>query len=61
MEQAAAGTRAVSDDIRDVTDAASRTSGAAHAVFAASERMAVEADGLTRDVQTFLDEMGRAA
>jgi methyl-accepting chemotaxis protein len=61
MEQAAAGTRAVSDDIRDVTDAASRTSGAAHAVFAASERMAVEADGLTRNVQTFLDEMGRAA
>ncbi|RJF84408.1 chemotaxis protein [Azospirillum cavernae] len=61
MEQAAAGTRTVSNDIRDVTEAASRTSGAAHAVFAASERMAVEADGLTRDVQTFLDEMGRAA
>ncbi|WP_345773890.1 methyl-accepting chemotaxis protein [Azospirillum endophyticum] len=61
MEQAAAGTRAVSDDIRDVTDAAGRTSGTAHEVFAASERMAAEADRLTREVQHFLDEMHRVA
>jgi len=61
MEQAAAGTRAVSDDIRDVTDAATRTSGAAHEVLAASERMAAEADRMTREVQHFLDEMHRVA
>ena len=61
MEQAAAGTRAVSDDIREVTDAAGRTSGTAHEVFAASERMAAEADRLTREVQLFLDEMHRVA
>ncbi|NUB02346.1 chemotaxis protein [Azospirillum melinis] len=61
MEQAAAGTRAVSDDIRDVTDAAGRTSGTAHEVFAASGRMAAEADRLTREVQHFLDEMHRVA
>ncbi|CBS86022.1 methyl-accepting chemotaxis protein [Azospirillum lipoferum] len=61
MEQAAAGTRAVSDDIREVTDAAGRTSGTAHEVFAASERMAAEADRLTREVQRFLDEMNRVA
>ncbi|MDR6771306.1 methyl-accepting chemotaxis protein [Azospirillum sp. BE72] len=61
MEQAAAGTRAVSDDIREVTDAAGRTSGTAHEVFAASERMAAEADRLTREVQRFLDEMHRVA
>ncbi len=61
MEQAAVGTRAVSDDIRDVTEAATRTSGAAHQVFAASGRMAAEADRLTREVQQFLDEMHRVA
>ncbi len=61
MEQAAAGTRAVSDDIKDVTDAACRTSGTAHEVFAASGRMTAEADRLTREVQQFLDEMHRVA
>ncbi|WP_029007739.1 methyl-accepting chemotaxis protein [Azospirillum halopraeferens] len=61
MEQAAAGTRAVSDDIREVTTAAERTSGTAHEVFAASELMAAQADRLTREVQTFLDEMRKVA
>ncbi|MBP2298181.1 methyl-accepting chemotaxis protein [Azospirillum picis] len=61
MEQAAVGTRAVSDDIQQVTDAACRTSGTAHEVFAASERMAAEADRLTREVQHFLEEMHRVA
>ncbi|HYG89985.1 MAG TPA: methyl-accepting chemotaxis protein [Azospirillum sp.] len=61
MEHAAAGTRAVSDDIQDVTEAASRTSGAAHEVFAASEQMAAQADRLTREVQVFLDEIHKVA
>ena len=61
MEQAAAGTRAVTHDIQDVTDAAERTSGAAHEVFAASEQMAAQADRLTREVQVFLDEMHKVA
>ena len=61
MEQAAAGTRAVTHDIQDVTDAAERTSGTAHEVFAASEQMAAQADRLTREVQVFLDEMHKVA
>ena len=61
MDQAAAGTRAVTVDIQDVTTAAERTSGTAHAVFAASEQMSVQADRLTREVQLFLDEMHKVA
>ncbi len=61
MEQAAVGTRAVSDDIRDVTQAAERTSGTAHEVFAASEQMTAQADRLTREVQVFLDEIHKVA
>ncbi|AWK86771.1 methyl-accepting chemotaxis protein [Azospirillum thermophilum] len=61
MEQAAAGTRAVSDDIRGVTEAAGRTSGTAHEVFAASEQMSAQADRLSREVQAFLEEMRRVA
>ncbi|HYH40296.1 MAG TPA: methyl-accepting chemotaxis protein [Azospirillum sp.] len=61
MEHAAAGTRAVSDDIREVTDAATRTSGTAHEVFSASEQMAAQADRLTREVQVFLDEIHKVA
>ena len=61
MDQAAAGTRAVTADIQDVTTAAERTSGTAHAVFAASEQMSVQADRLTREVQLFLDEMHKVA
>ncbi|WP_454019002.1 methyl-accepting chemotaxis protein [Azospirillum sp. Marseille-Q6669] len=61
MDQAAAGTRAVTEDIQDVTTAAERTSGTAHEVFAASERMSVQADRLTREVQLFLDEMHKVA
>lgn len=59
MEQAAAGTRAVTDDIREVSTAADRTSGTAHEVFAASELMATQASRLNREVQVFLDEMHR--
>ncbi|MGQ9365439.1 methyl-accepting chemotaxis protein [Azospirillum sp. ST 5-10] len=61
MEQAAAGTRAVSDDIQDVTMAAERTSGTAHEVFAASAVMAAQADRLNREVQVFLDEIRKVA
>ncbi len=61
MEHAAAGTRAVSDDIQEVTDAASRTSGTAHEVFSASEQMTAQANRLTREVQVFLDEIHKVA
>ena len=61
MDQAAAGTRAVTHDIQGVTDAAARTSDTAHSVFAASEQMTAQADRLTREVQLFLDEMHNVA
>ncbi|MCW2245729.1 methyl-accepting chemotaxis protein [Azospirillum fermentarium] len=61
MEQAASGTRAVSDDIQDVTNAAERASGTAHEVFAASEQMAAQADRLTHEVQIFLEEIHKVA
>ncbi len=61
MEQAASGTRAVSDDIQDVTNAAERASGTAHEVFAASEQMAAQADRLTHEVQVFLEEIHKVA
>ncbi len=61
MDQAAVGTRAVTHDIQDVTEAASRTSDTAHEVFAASEQMTAQADRLTREVQLFLDEMHKVA
>ncbi|HYD29335.1 MAG TPA: methyl-accepting chemotaxis protein [Azospirillaceae bacterium] len=61
MEQASAGTTAVTHDIQDVSLAADRTGHTAHEVLSVAEEMSTQAELLNRQVESFLDEVHKVA
>ena len=60
VQQAAQGTEEVSRNVRDVNQAAEQTGGAASQVLSASGELSKQAEGLKREVETFLTSI-RAA